>query len=120
MRKVASPQTEAGTGPGPSITIENSHCRREVIKNIVSIIVFEQNHPELLFVVLESLVPMCRSDAHRLGWLRGNGELHLSGALGWSQARGALGGQSFSWKRAGLRSRQMSTAVDTRLRSEVG
>lgn len=111
MRGVASPQTEAGTGPGPSITIENSHCRREVIKNIVSIIVFEKNHPELLFVVLESLVPMCRSDAHRLGWPRGNGELHLSGALG---------GQSFSWKRAGLRSRQMSTAVDTRLRSEVG
>lgn len=81
-REVSSPQTEAGPGPGPSITMENSHCRRQVIKNIVSIILFEQNHPELLVVVLESPVAECRSDAHRLGWLRGNGEPHLAGTLG--------------------------------------
>lgn len=28
-REVASLQTEAGTGPGPTITMENSHCRRQ-------------------------------------------------------------------------------------------
>lgn len=81
-REVACPQTEAETGPGPSITVENSHCRRQVIKNIVSIILFEQNHPELLFVVLESPVAVCRSDARRLGGLRGNGKPHLAGTLG--------------------------------------